>query len=60
MNRTLIFAVAGAAVLGVALPIACWWMLPMLAHTAWMDDHGQLYRSAPDIGAALAICCAPP
>ncbi|AKF05890.1 6-pyruvoyl-tetrahydropterin synthase-related protein [Sandaracinus amylolyticus] len=40
---TSVFVVAGL--------VACWWMLPMFAHTAWMDDHGQLYRSAPDIGA---------
>jgi hypothetical protein len=38
-------------ILIVAGLIACWWTLPMLANSAWLDDHGQLYRSAPDIGA---------
>nr|MDQ3034897.1 6-pyruvoyl-tetrahydropterin synthase-related protein [Myxococcota bacterium] len=42
-RMTGVFVVAGM--------IACWWMLPMFAHTAWMDDHGQLYRGAGDIGA---------
>jgi hypothetical protein len=40
-----IFAGAGA--------LASWWMLPMLAHSEWLDDHGQLYQSAFQIGARL-------
>ncbi len=42
-RMTGIFFVAGL--------IMCWWTLPMLANAAWIDDHGQLYRSTPDIGA---------
>lgn len=30
--------------------IAAWWMLPMLAQSEWLDDHGQLYRSTVDMG----------
>jgi hypothetical protein len=41
------------AIFGVAGALACWWLLPMLAHSEWLDDHGQLYQSAPQIGARL-------
>ena len=42
-------------VLAVAGMLAAWWMLPMLGLSEWLDDHGQLYQSAPEIGARLVL-----
>lgn len=41
-------------VLGIAVFVACWWLLPMFSLTAYLDDHGQLYRGTIDMGQGLA------
>lgn len=46
LSRVLPVAFVGGA-------IASWWMLPMLSMSRWLEDHGQLYRDTPDMGARL-------
>jgi len=41
-------------VLSIAGLISLWWLLPMFGFTAWLDDHGQYYRSTMDTGYGFA------
>lgn len=37
----------------VASLIAAWWMVPMLAESGWLENHGQLYQGTENMGARI-------
>ncbi len=41
-------------VVAVGALVASWWLLPMLAGTEWLGDHGQLYVLARELGERAA------
>ncbi len=45
---------AAVVVAGTAACLAGFWLLPMLAQSAWLSEHGQLYRSFNELGRGAA------
>jgi hypothetical protein len=45
---------AALAITGTAGCVAGFWLLPMLAQSAWLSEHGQLYRTFGELGRGAA------